>query len=213
MPAEILKMDVLRPRPSLLARAAAVLRAGGVIAMPTDTCYGLAVNPCDARALERLYRLKGRDFGKPLLLLIAERKQLADLTSVISPQSRRLMEEFWPGPLTLLLPAAPGWRASRVVAAGKIGVRLPESPLARELVRLAGVPLTSTSANPSGAPAAFDAGRVREYFARELDLIIDGGPSRRRCPSTVLDVSVSPPRLLRAGAIAARRLQAVVPLA
>jgi len=147
--------------PPAIAAAAQVLRQGGVVAFPTETYYGLAADVGNEYALERIFLLKERQQGKPLLTLIAERAQLSSLTLVIPSPYERLMAAFWPGPLTLLFPARPELSAFLTGGTGTVGARISSHPVAREFVAAFGAPLTATSANRSGMPAACSAEEVR----------------------------------------------------
>lgn len=200
-------IDILRVNPSQLARgvierAAAAIRAGEVVAMPTDTVYGLAGNPFDAGAVQRIVRLKGRPETKPILLLVDSIRQAETLAAEIPEAFERLAARFWPGPLTMILRAAASVPRWITAGTGTVAVRLPGSVLAREIVRAARVPLTGTSANRSGQAAVVTAQGVREQFPRGLVLIVDGGPARSNVPSTLVDLT-SEPRVLREGAVAA----------
>jgi L-threonylcarbamoyladenylate synthase len=184
------------------AAAVAVLRAGGIVAMPTDTVYGVGVALDATDGLPRLFAAKDRPLDRAIVLLVADIEQAASV-GVLSPAARLLAQRFWPGGLTLVLAQAPGARLPAVLTAGAatIGVRLPahDSPcaLARELG-----PLPVTSANVSGHPDARDAAGVLAQLGARIDMVLDGGPTSGGVPSTVVDCSSDLPRLLRAGAIA-----------
>lgn len=167
-------------------RAAEVLREGKVVAFPTDTVYGLAA--ATEAAVRRIYELKGRDAGKPLVLMAAGSQALEGLVQ-IGPIAMRYMRRFWPGPLTLVLRSAEG----------TTGVRVPDHPLALELLRASG-PLWTTSANRSGRAEALTADEVAAELP-EVDAVLDGGRAPGGTPSTVLDLSGPRPAVLREGAI------------
>lgn len=179
-------MEILSPDGAGLDRAAALLAEGAVVGFPTDTVYGLAAT--DA-GVEGIYRLKGRDRAKPLVLMAADAGALAGIVT-IDARARRLMDRYWPGPLTLVLPAVSG---------GTVGVRVPDHALALELLRRTG-PLWTTSANPSGEPESQTAAEVAERLPG-LTAVVDGGPAAGSPPSTVLDLTGGVPVVLRAGAI------------
>ena len=197
----------LRLNPAQLSRgaiehAAAAIRRGGVVAIPTDTVYGLAGNPFDAEAVQRIVRLKGRPEGKPILLLVDSLRQVETLAAELPESYRRLAARFWPGPLTMILRAAgsvPPWITA---GTGTVAVRLPSSIVVRELARAARMPLTGTSANRSAQPPALTAAQVREQMPAGLALILDAGPAPSRVPSTMVDLT-GEPRIVREGAIAA----------
>ena len=200
-------IDIVQLNPAQLSRgaierAAAAIRAGDIVAIPTDTVYGLAGNPFDAGAVQRIVRLKGRSGGKPILLLVDSLRQVEMLAAELPESYRRLADRFWPGPLTMILRAASSVPPWITAGAGTVAVRLPASIAVRELARAARVPLTGTSANRSGQPAALTARQVLEHFSVELALILDAGPAPSRAPSTLVDLT-GEPRIVREGAIAA----------
>ncbi len=173
-----------------------------MVAIPTDTVYGLAADPFRPQAVQKIFRLKGRPENKPILLLVESRSQAERLASSVPAVFDRLAARFWPGPLTVILPAAasvPDWITA---GTGTVAIRLPGSILVRELIRAARVPLTGTSANRSGRYAAETAGQVRQQFPSGLVFILDGGPARGGLPSTLVDLTARP-RILREGAIPA----------
>jgi L-threonylcarbamoyladenylate synthase len=171
----------------------------GLIALPTETFYGLAVRPMDQEALGRLHEAKGRPPDKPILLLIGHPDQLGPLVSAIPPAASLLMARFWPGPLTLVFPAAKGLSPRLTAGTGTIGVRLPPLPHLRALLRAVG-PLTGTSANRSAEPPLDTAAAVDCSLGDDLDLILDGGRTAGGAVSTIVDTRL-PLRLLRPGAV------------
>lgn len=178
-----------------------VLAAQGVIAIPTETYYGLAVRPTQEPALRRLVDLKGRPRDKPILVLIGHRDQLGELVDSVPPAAAVLMELFWPGALTIVFPAASGLSPLLTAGTGTIGIRLsPLVPL-RRLLEQTG-PLTGTSANRSSEPSLDYAGEVDRTLGAAVDMILDGGRTPGGLPSTVIDASDAP-RLVRAGALSA----------
>ena len=197
----ICRVDPLDPEPALLEDAARALSGGGLVAFPTETFYGLGVNALDSRAVARVFEVKGRPEGKPLLVLVDSLKMAESLTPEVSDLARRLMATHWPGPLTLVFKAAPELPAELTAGTGTVGIRMPNHPVALGLVRAARLPVTAPSANPSGAEPPTTAAAVWQYFEGRIHLILDGGPTPGGRPSTVLDVSVSPPQLVRAGAV------------
>ncbi len=181
-------------------RAAEVLRVGGIVAYPTETFYALGALASSRPALARLASAKLRPEGKPLPLLVSGREMLDGVVARLDPVASALADRFWPGPLTLVLPAARGL-APEIAADGTVGLRVPGSAAARDLSRLAGGPITSTSANPSGGtppvrPADLDPGLVAR-----IDAVLDGGETPGGLPSTVVAVEDGNVRLLRAGAV------------
>ncbi len=185
--------------PSHIARAAERLRAGGVIAFPTDTLYGVGARAADLAAVARLYQVKRRPSTQPMVWLVRDRDQV-ERFAVISPAARELMAHFWPGPLTLVLPR------STAADGPTIAVRAPNHDIALALLSALGEPIASSSANPAGQPPPIDADQVLAGIGDELDLVLDGGPCRLGEPSTILDLSGATPRILREGAIPAAAL-------
>jgi L-threonylcarbamoyladenylate synthase len=196
-----IRVEADRPDPRALARAAAILRAGGVVAYPTDTLYGLAANPASAAAMAQLYRIKGRPVDLAIPLIASGIGQIESAGGVLGDASRRLAARFWPGPLTLVMPAWPGLDARVHAGLGSVAVRVPAHPVARLFAEACGSPITSTSANRSGQPAPMDPAAVRLAFEGELDALIDAGPSPGGAPSTIVDAGGIAPRLIRAGAV------------
>ncbi len=206
----VLKVDPARPDPDALRAAADAVRAGGVIAYPTETVYGLGADPLCEEAVRRVFGLKGRGAEKALILLIRDERDLAGVASGVTETARRLMGAFWPGPLTLALKASPGLPRALLGGGETVAVRVSSHPVARALTDLVGGPITSTSANRSGQPPARSAPEVGAIFGEGIDLIVDGGPSAEDRPSTVVDVSGPLPILLREGKIGVETLEAVV---
>ncbi len=190
--------------------AAPVLLAGGVAAVPTETVYGLAVDALNEKAVEQLFALKGRSERKPVSIFVTDIAMAERFCLDIPSGAYKLAERFWPGPLTLVLKRRRNVPDAVTAGSGTVGVRCPDDRLTLALLREAGVPLTGTSANISGAPDAICLDDVLSFFDGKIDLVIDGGPSRGGLPSTVLDMTVSPPRLLRRGGVSAEELEAVL---
>jgi len=192
----------------VLQRAVGVLKDGGLVAFPTDTVYGLAALPWNREAVTRLYRDKQRPSDRPIPLLLSDAGQLSRV-AVLRPRFRRLTDHFWPGGLTLVLPKTE--IVSDAVSAGpNVAVRVPDLPFARELIRRAGGVLAVTSANISGQPSSITAQEVEEQLGERIDLILDGGLCRGGVPSTILDSTIHPPRMLRHGLVSEAALCAVI---
>lgn len=191
--------------------AAAVLRRGGVVAFPTETFYALGADPRKRGALARLRRLKGRDARKPLLLLAASRSQALALASQPPPRALLpLARRFWPGPLTLIVPPRSRALAGALGRAGGLAVRVTSHPLARRLIRACGFPVTGTSANRAGSPPIREAPAVAASLGHPPDHVLNGGRTPGGAPSTLLDLTADPPRLVRAGAVPERRLRPLI---
>ena len=182
-------------------RAAQIVSAGGVIAFRTDTFYGLGADPFNVSAVSKIRELKGREENKPILLLLSEAslgdRFIADRSEAFEEVARK----FWPGPLTIVGVAVANLPPGITAGTGTVGVRVPADQGVRELVRTCGGALTATSANPSGREPARSAKEVFDYFGDRVDLIIDGGEVIATEPSTIVDVTTSPPRVIRKGAI------------
>jgi len=184
-----------------LARAVEVIVHGGVIAFPTDTVYGLGCDLFNTGAVERIYAIKGRPARLPLIAMFAEIEQWPRVAAALPKMARVFMDRWWPGPLTLIVPARADIPA-RVLGGGTtIGMRIPDFAVARQLLRLVDRPLATTSANRSGRPAGCTANEVAESLGDAVDLILDGGPSPQGVASTVVDCTTDPPRVLREGPI------------
>ncbi|HET9477787.1 MAG TPA: L-threonylcarbamoyladenylate synthase [Pyrinomonadaceae bacterium] len=183
-------------------KASDVISSGGVIAFRTDTFYGLGADPFNASAVRRIRELKGREDDNPILLLISDRPQVERLLVECSHEFNIAAQELWPGPLTIVGKAAATLPEEITAGTGTVGVRLPADKSVRDFVRECGGVLTATSANPSGREPARSAQEAAAYFPTGLDLIVEGGEVNATKPSTVLDVSSFPPRVVREGAIA-----------
>jgi L-threonylcarbamoyladenylate synthase len=191
--------------------ARTVLKRNGVIAVPTETFYGLAVNPFQEEALARLFALKNRAPKKPVLLLVDGPERLNQVAREVPGLARRLMEKFWPGPLTIIFPSLPHLDRRLTGGTGTIAVRQPRQPVTCHLIAAMGFPLTGTSANRAGSRPLIRADEVAREFGDHLDLIMEAGPCPGGLPSTIVDVTNFPPRLVRAGAIAAAELAEIMP--
>ena len=183
-----------------LAAAAQALRDGLVVAYPTDTLYGLAVDPRNSAAVTRLFGLKGRALDKAVPLIASDVEQVM-ACAILTPLAERLGVSFWPGPLTLVLRSREGLDPRVIAADGTVALRIPDQPIAQALAHAAGFPVTATSANPSGAPATADPLEVARSLPA-VDVLIDGGRAPGGAASTIVDATGTVPVLVRAGAIA-----------
>jgi L-threonylcarbamoyladenylate synthase len=186
-----------------IAEAATVLRQGGLVAFPTETVYGLGADAFNADAVAHVYEAKGRPSDNPMIVHIARASDLSLLTTKLTPDIVRLADAYWPGPLTLVLPRRQNIPARTTGGLDTVGVRLPDSPIAIELIRLAGTPIAAPSANLSGSPSPTKAEHVIADLRGKVDIILAGPDSRVGIESTVVDMTVSPPQVLRPGVIAA----------
>jgi L-threonylcarbamoyladenylate synthase len=195
----------------LLARAASILRDGGTVAFPTETVYGLGANALDASAVEAIFEAKQRPSWDPLIVHVANQDQLHGVTSEIPATGQLLMDAFWPGPLTLLLPRSAA--VPPIVTAGRprVGVRMPRHPVARRLIELAGVPVAAPSANSFGRTSPTRAEFVLQDLDGRIDAIVDSGDTTLGLESTVVDVCEDPPILYRPGMVTFQQIQAIVP--
>jgi L-threonylcarbamoyladenylate synthase len=207
--AEILPTDTPALFQAAVARAAQLLGAGEAVALPTETVYGLAANALDAQAVERIFQTKGRPAHNPIIVHVASAEMARRCVAHWPPIAEKLARAFWPGPLTLVLPRAHD--IPDVVTAGgpTVGVRWPSHPFIQAVIRACGFPLAAPSANPSNQVSPTTAAHVRKDLGHKIPLIVDGGPCQIGIESTVLDVTVSPPRLLRPGMIHEQALLAV----
>lgn len=210
--ARVIRVNPDSPDSAAVAEAVEALKAGALVAFPTDTLYALAADPFRAGALERVFAAKGRDAAKVVSVLVTDVAMAAALTRAIPTFARALMDQFWPGPLTLILPPAPGLPSALVPQGGGIGVRAPQSSVAQAVLRRLGGPVVGTSANRAGGPHPSDAAMVLREVGAHLALLLDGGPTPVGAPSTVMDCTAEPPRILRAGAISLEAVRAILPL-
>jgi L-threonylcarbamoyladenylate synthase len=192
--------------PDAIDRAVEVLRRGGLVAYPTDTVYGLAADPTNDAAVERLFAAKRRRPDQPTPLLIAATDDAERFAADVPSVARELMRAFWPGALTIVLRRAETFH-SRAVTGDTIGLRVPGHAFPRELARRLGGPITGTSANPAGGPEPLGADDVVTQLGGAVDLVIDGGRCPGGTPSTVIDCTAEPPRIVRAGAISREELE------
>ena len=203
---EVLEIDPRGPEPHLIARAAAILKAGGVVAFPTETFYGLAADAANEKAVGKIFRIKGRGFGNPIALIIAGDRHLTGLVEEIPDAARILMRAFWPGPLTLVFKASPKLIPKLTAGTGRIGIRVSSHPIAASLAEALDGPITATSANRSGAAENVSAREVLQILGEDLDAVIDGGATPGGRGSTFLDVTADPPVVLREGAVPKERI-------
>ncbi len=208
MPAEIIRINSEKPEASLVTYVAEQIRAGQVLGMPTDTFYGLAADPFNLRAVEHIYEVKSRSKHKPLSLLIESVDQAEELSKPLSEEFYSLARKYWPGPLTMIVKAASRLPLKVTANTGNVALRVPAASIPLEVVRAAGVPITATSANVSGASECTTAEGVREQLGRLIPIIVDGGPSPRSVASTIVDLTDPDGgwRILREGAISTQEI-------
>ena len=187
--AEMLRIHPDEPEPDKIEFVVSCLRSGKVTALPTDTFYGLAVDPVNLRAVERIYEIKHRLKHKPLSLLIANVSQAYELARETSSLLDRLAERFWPGPLTLIVKAGTRLPLRSTANTGNVAIRVPDAAIPRAVVEAFGLPITATSANLQGMPECTYAAGVRDQIGDRIPLIVDGGPTGRSLPTTIVDLS------------------------
>ena len=186
------------------------IRTGGVVVYPTETVYGLGADPFDRSAFERIFNLKGREAEKGLILLVRGRQDLDTLVAHVPRAAEVLIDAFWPGPLTIVFPASPDLPEHLLGPTATVALRMSDARLACALLRHAGGPITSTSANRSGRPPVRSALEAAEVLGCDVDLILDGGPSTDSRPSTLVDVSRDRPKILRPGRIPETEIRRVL---
>ena len=203
MSAEILRVHPDEPQTDRIDYIVSCLRKGDVVAMPTDTFYGLAVDPVNLHAVENIYRIKSRQKQKPLSLLISSLAQAYQLARDSDPMLDKLADRFWPGPLTIIVRAGTKLPLRSTANTGNVALRIPDSAIPRTVVERFGLPITATAANLQGASECTHAACVRDQIGDRIPLIVDGGPTGRALPTTIVDLSLGNGRweILREGAI------------
>jgi len=203
----IIKIDPGHPEPDGIDKAAAILKSGGVIAFPTETFYGLGADARNEAAIDKIFGIKGRDFRNPILVVIGDRGHLDAFAADIPEEAQKLMDRFWPGPLTIVFRAAPSVSPKLTAGSGKIGIRLTSHPIAMAISKRLGGPVTATSANLSGALECSAAAEVLSQLEGRIDGVVDGGQTTGGKGSTIVDVTASPVKILREGVIPAGLIQ------
>jgi L-threonylcarbamoyladenylate synthase len=193
MKRKVIKINPRDPEEDKIASAASLIKAGGLVIFPTDTVYGLGADALNTETVKRVYRVKRRPQDKPLIIQVADIEQVHDLAAGVPQEASTLMEKFWPGALTLVF--------NQKSSSKTIALRMPDNKIALSLIRKAGVPLTSPSANLSGEPSPSRVEEISEELIKEVDLVIDGGETKIGIESTILDLTTFPPQVLREGAI------------
>ncbi|MGQ9548315.1 MAG: L-threonylcarbamoyladenylate synthase [Roseiflexus sp.] len=207
----VLSVNPLAPDPQIIAEAAAVIRAGGLVAFPTETVYGLGASALDEHAVERIFRAKERPATDPIIAHIADLHQLDLLAQDIPPACEPLARRFWPGPLTLVLPRRPVVPANLCAGRPTVAVRTPAHPVALALIDASGVPIAAPSANRFSRPSPTTAAHVLDDLSGHIDLVLDGGSTHIGVESSVVDLTVDPPVLLRPGGVTIAALREVLP--
>lgn len=204
---ELVWIDPLAPGPAALSTVIEILRAGGVIAYPTETFYGLGADAHNPDAVERIFDIKGRDQRNPIPLIIGNIDMLRGLVRDIPGNAAKLIKKFWPGPLTLVFSASGSINPALTGGTGKIGIRLSGNYIARKLSEGIAGPITATSANLSGAPECTSAAQVVRGLDDRVKTVVDGGETPGGKGSTVIDITVDPPKIFRPGAVPTEAIQ------
>lgn len=208
----IIKIDPDNFEQEQLRPAAQALAAGRLVAFPTETVYGLGADAGNAQAVREIFKAKGRPSDNPLIVHIADMAQLKSIVSSVPEKAQRIMKTFWPGPLTLILPKNQAIPDETTAGLSTVAVRMPANPIALALIRLSGVAIAAPSANLSGRPSPTCASHVIEDLSGRVDYIIDGGSTKVGLESTVLDMTVDPPMVLRPGGISVEMLKEAIGL-
>jgi tRNA threonylcarbamoyl adenosine modification protein (Sua5/YciO/YrdC/YwlC family) len=212
LPAEILKVNSSNPEPSLIAYVAERLRSGQVVSVPTDTFYGLAADPVNLRAVDRIYDIKARQRNKALSLMIDSIEMAEQLAADVSKDFELLAERFWPGPLTIIVKASSRLPLRVTANTGNVALRIPAAAIPVSVIKAAGFPITATSANLSGESECTTAQQVHQQLGDRVPLIVDGGTSPRSVASTIVDLSGDDGswKVIRAGAISVDDVTAIL---
>ena len=194
-------MERARPLEDQLVPAASAIQSGGVVAFPTDTFYGLAVDPRSSAAVRKIFELKERSDTRAIPLIAESITQVTDCVGTLTPLAERLALQYWPGPLTLIIPASAELNAELTGGTGRVAVRVPDHAVARAIARLVGCAVTSTSANVSGLSPPSTADEVAARLGDSIDVLVDAGAAPGGLPSTIVDVTAATPVLIRPGAV------------
>ena len=193
-----------------IEKAAEIIKSGGLVAIPTETVYGLGADALNEKALCKIFEVKDRPADNPLIIHVSSVAELQKWCKNIPDSAYKLAEAFWPGPLTLLLEKKPIIPSLVTAGLSTVAVRCPQHPMALELIRLSGVPIAAPSANPSGKPSPTTANHVLGDIGGKIEAVLDGGPCTVGLESTIIDMTVNPPRVLRPGGITREQLSAVL---
>ncbi len=210
MQAKIVKVDCKNPESVVIEEAADILKAGGLVVFPTETVYGLAADAFNLKAVEKIFKIKGRSFNNPLVVCISD---VADLNFLIKEPpvfTEEIVNEFWPGPLTLIFKKSDIVPFEVTCERVTVGIRFPKNKIALSLVASVGMPLVLTSANISGAPSLIEAQQVLNNIGKDVDLILDGGKTELGVESTILDLTTTLPTIIREGAISVEKLKRIL---
>ncbi len=207
---KLLNVHAEHPDPAVIAEAAESLRNGGLVAFPTETVYGLGANALDLKAVRRIFTAKGRPTADPLIVHLSGLEQITRIIRSVSPAANQLAETFWPGPLTLILPKQPAVPDLVTSGLDSVAVRVPNHPVALALIEASGVPIAAPSANRFGHTSPTTAKHVLHDLDGRIEIILDGGSAAIGVESTVLDLSTTPPRILRPGGVTREMLESII---
>lgn len=210
METKLIKISPESPEPHLVEEAARVLKEGGLVAFPTETVYGLGGNGLDSEACKNIYIAKGRPSDNPLILHISQISELRPIVREVPPAAQKLMDAFWPGPLTMIFPKSDIVPLTTTGGLDTVAVRFPSHPVALAIIRASGLPIAGPSANSSGKPSPTRASHVEFDLSGKIDMIVDGGAAEWGLESTIVDVSGEVPVILRPGAITKEMMESVV---
>ena len=208
---DVIFLDARRPDPAGITRAAALLRAGALVAFPTETVYGLGAHALDVEAVRRIFTAKGRPADDPLIVHVHDDTQLRQLAADVPPAVAALASRFWPGPLTIVLPRSARVPAEVTAGLDTVAIRVPAHPIAHAIIAAAAIPVAAPSANLFSRPSPTRAEHVLHDLDGRIDLVIDGGPTDVGVESTVLDLTEATPTILRPGAITLEMIRVVLP--
>lgn len=207
---EIVKINPKNPSSALIKEASSILKEGGVIVYPTDTVYGLGVDATNKKAIEKVYKIKGRTFRKPLLVIVSNIK-MAEKFCEITQTAKKLIKKFWPGAVSFVLRKNEKGRRELKIKGKTIGLRMPKSPISLEIAKKFGRPFTSTSANLAKRPPCYSLGEIQKQFGKKklalVNLMLDCGYLPKRETSTIIDLSSTKPKILREGLIKKEKLK------
>lgn len=203
----MLRVDPKNPQPDLMRLAGDAIRRGELVAFPTETVYGIAADAFNPEAVSRVYEVKGRPSGKPLPVQVSSKSDIEKLAVDIPEVGWKLIDNFFPGPLTIVMWASSDIPNLVTAGTGKVGIRMPDHQVALELIREAGTPIVAPSANVSDMPPATTAEEVLKYFDGMIEVLLDAGPANLMVASTVIDVTETPPKILRQGSLDITRLE------
>jgi len=206
---KLISLNPLIPQPDLIAEAVQVIKGGGVVSFPTKYLYGLGADALNADAVDRIYEIKQRSYSKPILILIDQQKDLDLLVCRVPKTARQIMDSFWPGEITIVFEARDTLPPNLTAGTGKIGVRLPQHPVAVALTNAAQGPITATSANLAGRLGCSRTDDLDPLITDKIDLILDAGSLKGGSGSTIIDVTCNPPLILREGAVPSKDIFAI----